>query len=121
MAKTATPDGRWSPGRIVGCLCAWALVALSLAVAAWEVLAPNAAAGIGLRPAGELWYRLDVASLNLVQAVVERYIWPPLWDPAIAGLLQLPALLVFALPAVVLAAWCHRRRGGRGTFNRRSF
>ena len=117
MAKTATRDGRWSPGRIVGCLCAWVLVAVCLAVAAWEVLAPNAAAGIGLRPAGELWYRLDAASLNLVQAVVERYIWPPLWDPAIAGLLRLPALLVFALPAVVLAAWCHWRRGA---LNRRS-
>ncbi len=120
MAKTATREQRWSPGRIAGCLSAWGLVAVSLAVAAWEVLAPNAAAGIGLRPAGELWYRLDAGSLNLVQAVVERYIWPPLWDPAIAGLLQLPALLVFALPAVVLAAWCHRRPRRRGALNRRS-
>ena len=32
---------------------------------------------------GQLWYNLSPSSLNLVQAVVQRYIHPFLWDPII--------------------------------------
>jgi hypothetical protein len=81
----------------------------ALAVAAWELFGRAPGQPFGLRPAGELWYRIDPGSLNLVQAVVERYIWPPLWDPAIIGLLQLPALVVSAVPAAALFALCFWR------------
>ena len=93
-----------------GCILGWFLVAVTVGVAAWEVLAPGPTGGATLRPAGQLWFELDRASLNLVQAVIERYVWAPLWDPVIASLLQLPAVLVSAVPAAGLAALCHWQR-----------
>lgn len=104
--------------RLIGCGLGWLLILAALAVAGWELLAPDAVAGYDLRPAGELWYRLAPSSLNLLQAIVERYIWPPLWDPAIVGILQLPALAVFAVPGILVLVVClwhgsHRRKRWR--------
>jgi hypothetical protein len=99
--------------RVVGCSLGWFLVLAALAVAGWELLAPDPASGIGLRPAGELWFSLSVGSLNLMQAVIERYIWPALWDPGVVSILQLPALLVFAVPGLLLLIACFGRRSFR--------
>lgn len=44
---------------------------------------------------GKLWFDLHSPSLNLSQAIIERYIWPKLWDPLILTLLQWPAWIVF--------------------------
>lgn len=35
---------------------------------------------------GRLWFDLHVGSLNLVQAIVQRYIHPSLWDPVVVFL-----------------------------------
>ncbi len=72
-------------------------------------LSPDPESGFQLRPAGELWSHIDVASLNLVQAVIERYVWPPLWDPVIFSLLLLPAIVIPAVPGLVLVVLCHGR------------
>ena len=98
--------------RYVLCIGGWGLALAAVAAAAWAV-AVAGPAGIAERPLGELWFKLDPGSLNLIQAVVERYIWPPLWDPAIASVLRLPAALVFAVPAAVLLALCLLRRRRR--------
>jgi hypothetical protein len=36
---------------------------------------------------GQLWYELDRSSLNLVQAVTQRYVSPFLWDRIIVNIL----------------------------------
>jgi hypothetical protein len=36
---------------------------------------------------GQLWYEIDRSSLNLVQAVTERYISPFLWDRILVRIL----------------------------------
>lgn len=93
-----------------------ALGGLLLAAAAAALVADFALRGaeapFRLRPLGEAWYRLDAPSLNLVQAVTERYIWPALWDPVALFALQQPAVLVFAVPGIVLLllAFLARRR-----------
>lgn len=51
---------------------------------------------------GALWYDLDRGSLNAVQAFVQRYLHPAIWDPCIAFLLRLPA---FTLPLLLGGAW----------------
>jgi hypothetical protein len=43
-------------------------------------------------PTGALWFETHVGSLNLSQAIVQRYLYPPLWDDFIV-----PQLLVRAL------------------------
>lgn len=86
-----------------------------LLLAALAVYATDPAES-GPRVLGQLWYDLHPGSLNLTQAIIERYIWAPLWDPAILSVLQLPAVLVFAVPGFVLVAlaliagWRRRRR-----------
>jgi hypothetical protein len=58
--------------------------------------------GAGFQPAalGQLWYALDPGSLNLLQAVIQRYLLPALWDGAVVWLLLQPAFAV----ALVLGA-----------------
>ena len=59
---------------------------------------------------GELWRDLHFGSLQLAQAVVQRYLHPALWDPAIVWVLLLPAWLVFAVPGLALSILCRKRR-----------
>ena len=69
----------------------WALVILALSAGAYELHASIETGGYRMIEAGALWFRFDVESLNLAQAIVQRYIHPYLWDPLIAGMLQWPA------------------------------
>jgi len=59
---------------------------------------------------GQLWYQLNRSSLNLVQAVVQRYIHPFLWDPIIVSILLSWAFLVLTVLGVLLLI-VFRRRG----------
>lgn len=95
--------------RYVLCIAGAVFAFATMAATGWA-LAVAGAEGIWQRPLGELWFRLDPGSLNLTQAVVERYIWEPLWDPAIASVLQLPAVPAMAVPAAVLIVLCILRR-----------
>lgn len=78
----------------------------------------QAAAEGGWRPRalGQVWFELDSGSLNLMQAVVQRYLHPWLWDPAFVQLLLWPAWVVPGVLAILLFLLCRRRRTG-GTFD----
>jgi ABC-type Fe3+ transport system permease subunit len=94
--------------RIVGAIIGWILVLLACAAAGLDALDAVANGAMRLRPAGEVWYKLDAPSLNLIQAVVERYIWPTLWDPIILAVLQWPLALVFGVPGLLLVLISHK-------------
>ncbi|KJB93858.1 signal peptide protein [Skermanella aerolata KACC 11604] len=66
--------------------------------------------GFHLAAAGELWYRLSPGTLNLTQAVTQRYVLPELWDPVLLTVLLWPAFLVLAVPGLVLFALGSLRR-----------
>jgi hypothetical protein len=83
-------------------LLGWLLVGAALLCAGSEVVASLQAGGWMPTAAGELWFRLDPFSLNLAQAVVQRYVTPWLWDPAIVTVLLAPAWAVFATPGLLL-------------------
>jgi hypothetical protein len=55
---------------------------------------------------GEVWYRIDRASLNLVQAVVQRYVAPWLWEDVAQPLLLLPGWVVLGVPGLFLLLVC---------------
>jgi hypothetical protein len=60
---------------------------------------------------GEVWYDLSAASLNLTQAIIERYIWPPLWGDVVLPLLQMPFWLVcVGLSLFFALLWLINRR-----------
>jgi len=69
---------------------------------------------------GQLWFDLDRSSLNLVQAVVQRYIHPFLWDPIIVTILLCWAFAVLMVLGLVILALSGRRRRTRAVSGRPS-
>lgn len=88
----------------------WLLLASALAALAFEGTNWLASGEWRVFAAGELWFMLDNESLNLVQAVTQRYLHPAVWDPVAIELLQWPAWALFGAPAILLLVLCRRRR-----------
>jgi len=90
-----TTDMRWV--RALLALTAVAAVAGTLAVLA------TGTAGDDL---GTLWHSQAPESINLVQAVVQRYLHPVLWTHFLLPVLLTPSLLVLAILGVAaLLLW----------------
>lgn len=100
--------------RIIGRILGWLAIVVAAATLLLMIVARFAGQGPG-QPLGQLWFTVDVASLNLLQAVVERQLWPPIWDYAVFPVLQLPAIVVTVAAAVLgaLLLVVTRRRGHR--------
>ena len=82
----------------------WSLLLMAVAILGRELYLLAATGKMKLLSWGEFWYSLHPASLNLYQAVVERYVSQQFWDGVLAPLLLLDAFLVFAVPGAVLVA-----------------
>ena len=94
---------------IVGRLIGWVVFLAGAAVLVRDVLVwidTKHWAPIAL---GQLWYQLNRSSLNLVQAVTQRYIHPFLWDPIIVTILLSWAFAVLMILGVLLLAVFRRR------------
>ena len=95
--------------RIIG----WILLALALVMVGHVGLNALEGDGRGALALGELWFRIDqacgTASLNVFQAVVQRYIWAWLWEGVIQNLLTAPGWIVLAIPGALLAWFCRDR------------
>jgi hypothetical protein len=76
----------------------------------WQYAQVGQGQGFHLAAAGELWYRLSPGTLNLTQAVTQRYVLPELWDPVLLTILLWPAALVLGVPGLVLLALGSFRR-----------
>lgn len=113
-AADAEPARRGAGARIAFVL---GLVFLALALLAVAYAAAAGREGVWTA-AGELWYRLNVGSLNLTQAVIQRHVVPYLWDPVVVSALLWPAWGLFAVPGLVLTILFAPRRppaAGRGS------
>lgn len=86
----------------------------AMAAGALLLLADVHISGMGLdyRPAalGLYWHEWDAASLNLLQAVIERYVLPQLWSFVLLPLLLTPAWMVAALSGAALIALSQKRK-----------
>ncbi|MGP1394585.1 MAG: hypothetical protein ACTS3R_03635 [Inquilinaceae bacterium] len=99
---------------IIGRAIGWALIGLALLVLGHDAWVWADGGPFRLVSGGELWFGLDPGSLNLVQAVTQRYLWPPLWDPGIVTLLLWPASVVLGgLGGLLVLAFQGRGRGRR--------
>jgi hypothetical protein len=78
------------------------LMALALLALLYELWMTVGSGGYRPIAAGELWFTLHPYSLNLSQAVIQRYLLPSLWDPVIVALLQWPAWSLLGAPGAVL-------------------
>ena len=59
---------------------------------------------------GRIWAEWHVASLNGLQAGVERYLWPPLWDELLFPVLRQRADLVLGVLGGLLVLLSRRAR-----------
>jgi hypothetical protein len=93
------------------------VVALAVAVilAVIDATRSIAVSDLVLTPLGTSWFAVSPETLNLAQAVVQRYVFPALWDPIIVTILTLPGFVVFLVLALLLYMIGRRpaRRFGR--------
>lgn len=63
--------------------------------------------GMASQVLGQVWFQNHVASLNLLQAIVQRRLVPELWDPGIVTLLGWPSWMALAIVAgaLLVIAW----------------
>ena len=83
----------------------WILVLVGLAALGYDVMILLDKGTFKMSVWGELWYELHPASLNLYQAVIERYIHPAIWDEILAPLLLLKAFYLFTITGLVLVTF----------------
>ena len=87
-----------------GALSAVAAVALAV-----DIMTGISSGGFSPRPLGQHWFDLHPASLNFSQVLIQRYVHPSVWDPAIVFLLNLPAWLVIGLLGLAMCVVRRRR------------
>src|SRR5690242_8677897 len=97
---------------IVGRVIGWVLLLAGLVVLARDVIGWIDTRVFAPIVLGQLWFDLSPGSLNLVQAVVQRYIHPALWDPVITSVLFLWASAFFIVLGLVFLALFRRRASG---------
>jgi hypothetical protein len=98
---------------VTGRFLAWLFIALGLGVFAYDVWVFLDSGAVRLTALGQLWYWLHPGSLNLSQAVIERYVHPFLWDPVIINVLLAPAALVFLAIGIAFGLIFRRRKRRR--------
>jgi hypothetical protein len=95
---------------VIGRLLGWLLLLAALAVLGRDLIAWHATGHFVPIATGQLWYDLDRGSLNLAQAAIQRHVATWLWNPVVTTILSFWAVLVLAVPGLLLL-WACRRRG----------
>ena len=57
---------------------------------------------------GQDWFNYSPSTLNLSQALVQRYVHPDVWDPGILKILVMPSWLVFGVLALIFGLFGRR-------------
>lgn len=94
---------------IVGRVLGWIIFAISLLLLGAEIVTSLQAGEWAPQLLGQLWFEFDSGSLNLVQAIVQRFLHPVLWDPMILTLLLWPAWTIFMAPGLLLIILFRKR------------
>ena len=88
-------------------------LAVALMAAGAETVRSLEAGGWQPLALGQLWFSIDAGSINLMQAVVQRYLHPAIWDPGVMVLLQWPTWVLAGILGLVLLLLFRRRRPRR--------
>ena len=100
---------------IVVCVLGWVLALSAGFVLGAELVSFATSGKYHIIAAGELWFDFHRASLNLSQAVIQRYLHPWLWEPAIVTVLRAPAWALFGVPGLALIGiWVVKRKEKEG-------
>lgn len=95
----------------------WALLLIAVLVIAYGIYIWQGGVPVFEETGGEHWFKTDQESLNLAQAIIQRYLHPSIWDPFLVNILLWPVgaalglvFAVFAVPGIVLVTVFRRRR-----------
>ena len=95
----------------------WVLLLLAALVLVFAVVILIGGTPIFSETGGEYWFKADSESLNLAQAVIQRYLHPSVWDPFVVNILLWPVagglglvFAVFAVPGLLMVSLFRRRR-----------
>ncbi|RCK27852.1 hypothetical protein TH8_00175 [Thalassospira profundimaris] len=91
----------------------WILLFASIAVLVDDSITALQTGSFRLVAAGELWYRLDAGSLNLLQSFIQRYVSSWAWGTLFVPVLLAPALVVLLVPSLVLLVLTRKRKRQR--------
>ncbi len=86
------------------------LLAVAVILAVIDATRSVAASELVMTPLGQSWFAVSPSTINLAQALVQRYTLPVIWDPAIVWVLTMPGFTVFAVLAVLFLQIGTRRR-----------
>lgn len=92
----------------------WRLIGWIFLLAGLSVLARDVVSWIETKvwtplALGQLWYGLNRSSLNLVQAVTQRYVSPFVWDQIIVNILLCWAFAVLIGIGAAIVLLAHKR------------
>ncbi|WP_350335276.1 hypothetical protein [Coralliovum pocilloporae] len=87
-----------------------ALIGVAAVLGLFDATRSLAAASLELTPLGETWYRTSPYSLNLCQAIIQRYLLPEIWDPGIQTILQWPSTAVIGISGFMLLFLGRKKR-----------
>jgi hypothetical protein len=88
----------------------WSLIVAIIALVWDATTSSGSPAGFVATSLGRHWFTFSQASLNLVQASLERYVHPFLWDPVLVEVLKLPTFVFFGAIGILLFVASRRRR-----------
>ena len=104
---------------IVGRIAGWLITLAAVLILGAELVGFVRTGAYKIISGGELWYDIDRASLNFLQAVIQRYLHPTIWDPVLTAVLRAPAWVPFGVLGMGISWLCRKRRPKRRN-NRRS-
>ncbi len=89
------------------------LLAVAVTFLAGDAMRSFGSGALEIKALGQRWFEMNPDSLNLFQAVVQRYVWPALWDGGVLPVLQSPAWLPFLIVGGALMIWPYRPKAAR--------
>ncbi len=89
-----------------------AMISLGIAVimAVLDGARSVAASAITLKPLGISWFETSPDTLNLAQAIIQRYLLPIIWDPFMIWLLNQPGFAVMGVLSLLLYIVGYKRK-----------
>ena len=98
---------------IVGRILGWLITLAAVLILGAELVCFVRTGTYDIISGGELWYDIHRASLNILQAAIQRYLHPMIWDPVLTAVLRIPAWIPLGVVGMGLSWLCRKRRPRR--------
>lgn len=84
-------------------------LAIAILAAVADALQSVAISRVSLSPLGAAWFNFHPDSLNVSQAIIQRYVHPIVWDPIIQWVLLQPTMAVFLVLSFLFYILAYKR------------